>query len=121
MIGQIGATRGDDISSLLRFYYVSAGENFGIPCPVFIQIRDLQERKRKSVYPIEPNKHDNFDTKGIETIVLFSFYGIYCGIRLFGAYAFLFSFIVLLATRFSVRFRANLCSEYNHADTFIVE
>ena len=68
-----------------------------------------------------PNKHDNFDTKGIETIVLFSFYGIYCGIRLFGAYAFLFSFIVLLATRFSVRFRANLCSQYNHADTFIVE
>ena len=68
-----------------------------------------------------PNKHDNFDTKGIETIVLFSFYGIYCGIRLFGAYAFLFSFIVLLATQFSVRFSANFCSRYNHADTFIVE
>ena len=56
-----------------------------------------------------------------ETIVLFSFYGIYCGIRLFDTHAFLFSLIVLQATRFSVRFRANLCSRYNHADTFIVE
>ena len=87
--------------------------------------RDLKSREVKLV-PVRsrsaaPNKHDNFDTKGIETIVLFLFYGIYCGIRLFGTYAFLFSFIMLLATRFSVRFRANLCTRYNRADTFIVK
>ena len=42
---QIGAYRDDDISSLLRFYYVSVGENFGIPCHVFWQFT--------AVYPLQ--------------------------------------------------------------------